>query len=399
MLPIADRFEETHAGCEVVYGRGRTEELGAYLADRGVADALVVCGSTVGANDDLLDPIRDGLGERHAGTFDETTPQKRVETAFGVLEAAAETGADALVAVGGGSSLDVARQATVLDADGRDLEDLEAAAGDGAVAPLTGEPTLPVVVVPTTFAGADISAGGSLSVLSAAASPTDQPVTVSGSAMPLAAFVDPAAFETTPRGVLARSAMNGFDKGVETVYARDASPVSDAAAIHGLRLLSEGLPVAVGDRGGDEAAAMDRAAVGAALVQMDRKVSVIHAVGHGFARRYDVQQGAVHAVVAPHVLAFLFDQVDASRRALAAGVGVDTAGRDDDAVAEAVVGAVASVRDALGVPDRLRELGPTREADLAAIAEFVAEDSPMERAPTGIDASPERIEGMLREAW
>jgi alcohol dehydrogenase class IV len=132
---------------------------------------------------------------------------------------------------------------------------------------------------------------------------------------------------------------------------------------------------------------------------MDRKVSVIHAVGHGFARRYDVQQGAVHAVVAPHVLAFLFDQVDASRRALAAGLGVDTAGRDDDAVAEAVVDAVASVRDALGVSDRLRELGPTRESDLAAIAEFVAEDSPMERAPAGIDASPERIEGMLREAW
>jgi len=95
---------------------------------------------------------------------------------------------------------------------------------------------------------------------------------------------------------------------------------------------------------------MDRAVVGALLVQLDRKISVIHAFGHGFARRYDVQQGTVHAIMAPHVLAYLFDEVDASRRALAAGLGVETAGRGDDAVGEDVVEAVAAVRDSLPLP-------------------------------------------------
>ncbi|VTT88334.1 Alcohol dehydrogenase [Halorubrum sp. DM2] len=403
MLPIADSFEHAHRGCEILYGRGRITDLGGWLGDRDLDDALVVCGSNTGANDALMDPIRAGLGDRFAGVFDETTPDKRVETASDLLDARAEAGADVLVAVGGGASLDVARQATLLAADGRDLGDLRADAESGAdalgeLAP-GSEPALPVVVVPTTFAGADLSAGGSLEVFAAAESPTEQPITVSGSgAWPIADIADPALFETTPGSVLAGSAMNGFNKGVETPYARDASPVSDAAAVHGLRLLSDALPHVAGDRP-DSEAATDRAVVGALLVQLDRKISVIHAFGHGFARRYDVQQGAVHAVVAPHALAYLFDEVDASRRALAAGLGVPTDGRDDDAVAEDVVEAVAAVRDALDVPSRLRDLPATDESDLPAIAEFVAEDPPMARAPAGLDATAEEILGVLRAAW
>ncbi|ELZ61410.1 MULTISPECIES: iron-containing alcohol dehydrogenase family protein [Halorubrum] len=403
MLPIADSFEHVHRGCEIRFGRGRIADLDGWLDDRGLDDALVVCGSNTGANDALMDPIREGLGDRFAGIFDGTTPDKRVETAYDLLDARAEVGADVLVAVGGGASLDVARQATLLAADGRDLGDLRADAESGAdalgeLAP-GSEPALPVVVIPTTFAGADLSAGGSLAVFSAGESPTGQPVTVSGSgAWPIADVADPALFETTPRSVLAGSAMNGFNKGVETPYARDASPVSDAAAVHGLRLLSDALPHVAGDQPSSEAAT-DRAVVGALLVQLDRKISVVHAFGHGFARRYDVQQGAVHAAIAPHALAYLFDEVDASRRALAAGLGVPTAGRDDDAVAEDVVAAVAEVRDSLDVPSRLRDLPETDEDDLPAIAEFVVEDPPMARAPADLDATAEGILGVLRAAW
>jgi alcohol dehydrogenase class IV len=403
MLPIADAFEHDYRGCEVLYGRGRADDLSAVLGDRGLDDALLVCGANVGANDDLMGPIREGLGDRLAGVFDGTAPEKRVETAYDLLEARAAVGADVLVAAGGGSSLDVARQATMLDVDGRDLADLRADAADGpdalgSLAPGT-DPVVPLVVIPTTFAGADVSTGGSLEVLSADESPTGQPMSVSGGrAMPIVDLADPALFETTPKSVLAGSAMNGFDKGIETPYARDATPVGDATAIHGLRLLSDALPRVAGDRPTSENA-MDRAVVGALLVQLDRRISVIHAFGHGFARRYDVQQGDVHAIVAPHVLAFLFDEVDASRRALAAGLGVEADGRDDDAVAEDVVSAVAAVRDALPVPGRLRDVPATDEDDFPAIAEYIAEDWCMDRAPAGLDATPEAVEGVLRAAW
>ncbi|MUW14569.1 iron-containing alcohol dehydrogenase [Halorubrum sp. CBA1125] len=403
MLPIADAFEYDYRGCDILYGRGRASDLGAALGERGLDDALVVCGSNVGANDDLMDPIRAGLGDRLAGVFDGTTPDKRVETAADLLDRRAAVGADVLVAVGGGSSLDVARQATLLAADDRDLDDLrrEAESGPEVLGPLAPDagPALPHVVVPTTFAGADLSAGGSLEVLDADASPTGQPLTVSGEgAWPTLDLADPALFETTPRSALAGSAMNGFDKGIETPYARDATPMSDATAVHGLRLLRDALPGVAGDRPGG-AAATDRAVVGALLVQIDRKISVIHAFGHGFARRYDVQQGDIHAAVAPHVLAYLFDEVDASRRALAAGLGVETNGRSDGAVGEDVVEAVAAVRDAMPVPARLRDLAPVEADDLPAIAAFIADDWSMARAPAGLDATPEAIEGVLRAAW
>ncbi|WP_135828566.1 iron-containing alcohol dehydrogenase family protein [Halorussus halobius] len=402
MLPIADAFEYDYRGCDLVFGRGCADRLGEYLADRDCDRALVVCGSNVGANRDLMAPIEAGLGERLAGVFDGTTPGKPAESAFEAIDAMREVDADVLVGVGGGSSLDVARQASAFAPDGRALADLrEEARERGAVAPPDSAPgeRPPVVVVPTTFAGADVSAGGSLRVLSADESPTDQPVLASGTTMPVADFADPALFETTPASVLAGSAMNGLDKGIETPYARDANPASDATAVHGLRLLSEALPEVVD---GEQAAgpdAIERAVVGSLLVQLDRKVSVVHAVGHGFARRYDVQQGAVHAVVVPHVLRYLFGEVDAARDLLAEGLGVETAGRSDDEVGEAVVEAVASVRDALGAPTRLRDLPETREADLPAIAAFVVDDHPMERAPAGLDPSAQAVEAVLREAW
>lgn len=400
MLPVADSFEYDYRGCELRYGRGCVDRLGEFLAQRGLERALIVCGSNVGSNDDMLDPIRDGLGDQLAGVFDGTTPEKQAESAFAAIDAMEETDADVLVGVGGGSSLDVARQASAFSQDDRSLDDLREQAREGAVEPpeTTGD-RLPVVVVPTTFAGADVSSGGSIEVLSADDSPTGQPVNARGSIWPIADFADPALFETTPTGVLAGSAMNGLDKGIETTYARDADPVSDATAVHGLRLLSEALPRVVADGGADSPEAMDRAVVGTLLVQLDRKISIVHAIGHGFARRYSVQQGAVHAIVVPHVLRYLFENVDAGRELLAAGFGIDPTGRSRSDLADAIVEAIVELRDSLGVSTRLRDLPETRESDLPAIAEFVVDDPPMARTPEGLAPTPEEIEAVLQEAW
>ncbi|MFC7007498.1 iron-containing alcohol dehydrogenase family protein [Halalkalicoccus salilacus] len=398
MLPVSESFEYEYRGCDLIYGRGCVGRLDDYLAERDLDRALIVCGSNVGANDELMEPITEGIGDRLAGVFDGTTPKKSAEDAFGAIGEMHETNADVLVGVGGGSSLDVARQASVFAPDGRSLAKLREEARDGEVIPPDpNDERPPVIVVPTTFAGADVSDSGSIELLSAAESPTGQPVSVGGSAMPIADFADPDLFGTTPAGALLGSAMNGLDKGIETPYARDANPVSDAAAVHGLRLLSGALPRAVG--GSDDVEAMERAVVGSLLVQIDRKISIIHAFGHGFARRYSLQQGAVHAVVAPHVLRYLFEEVDAGRALLAEGFGTDPAGCSADELADAVVEAVTGVRDALDAPTRLRDLPETRREDLPAIAEFVVDDPPMARAPAGLEPTVEGIETVLRDAW
>jgi len=352
-----------------------------------------------------MDTIREGLGDRLAGVFDGTTPDKRVETAFDLLDRRAEVGADARLVVGrrreqprhraagdaprcrrAGTSLTFAR--TLRSGRTRSATSHQ------------DRPALPVVVIPTTFAGADVSTGGSLEVLDADASPTGQPMTVSGGgAMPAIDLADPALFETTPQSVLAGSAMNGFNKGIETPYAaalrarerrdrgpRDAAPAGRAPARRRRPARRSG-----GDRPrrGRRAARPTRT-----------EDPVIHAFGRRRASSYDVQRGTVHAVVAPHVLAYLFDEGGrASRRALANSARRrDRAGRDDAAIAEDVVSEVAAVRDSLPVPSRLRELDPVDE-----------DDFPRDRVhrrrlvdgtgPADLDATPEAIEGVLREAW
>jgi alcohol dehydrogenase class IV len=216
--------------------------------------------------------------------------------------------------------------------------------------------------------------------------------------MPETLVYDPELFRTTPHGVLCASAMNGFDKGLETVYARNGTPVTDGTALRGLRLLSRGLPgLGDGDRDDDT---LHDAVVGTILVQYGASradgttLSVIHAFGHGLARGYDIQQGAAHGVIAPHAVRDIFDSVDGRREELAEALGVG----DAPDPAEAVVDAVDGVREALGLPGRLRETAIPR-ADLPAIAEAVVDDGFMPNRPEGYDPSATDIEAVLERAW
>ncbi|WP_263019666.1 iron-containing alcohol dehydrogenase family protein [Natronobiforma cellulositropha] len=395
MESISEAFTADYHGCDLVYGSGCIERLGAYLERNGLERALVICGSNVGANEAVIGPLRRGLGERLVGIFDETTPAKVAQTVYDGVAAVEEFEPDVLIGVGGGSSLDVARQVSVFAVDGRARATFDDALLAGEeVSPDPDETQRPVIVVPTTFAGADISAGGSIEFVDAADSPSGQPLFLSGEAMPIAAVYDPVLFEATPSGAIAGSVMNGFNKGIETIYGRDANPLADANAIHSLRILREALPkVADGDRAG-----MERAVVGLLLAQLERQTSVIHAFAHGLSRNYPVQQGTIHAVLAPHVLRYVFERVDARRDVLAQGFGLDPDTPADE-LADCIVAEVVAVRDAFDLPTRLREIGAVDRGDVPEIAAFIRDDPPMARGPTELEVSADEIEAVLREAW
>jgi alcohol dehydrogenase len=123
-------------------------------------------------------------------------------------------------------------------------------------------------------------------------------------------------------------------------------------------------------------------------------LSIVHAFGHGLARTYGVQQGAAHGVVAPHVLRYLFERVPARRDLLAEAL--DVAGEDDSA--RSVVDAVDEVRDALGLPARLRDVDGPDPAAFPDVAATILEDSLMENAPRGLDPTASEIEAVLRKA-
>lgn len=404
--PTAFDFE--YAPARLRYGPNCVAGLEAAVAKAGADRALVVCGRTVGSTETVVGPVRDGLDERLSSVFAETTPQKRLETAVAGAERVAETDADALVALGGGSSLDVAK--AVATVAGRGL-DREAAVEEFVrTNTLAVEDPLPVLAVPTTLAGADLSQGSGLSAAKEsveAVCDVEEPEEVGGglsdpALMPAACLYDPELFRTTPGEVLAASAMNGFDKAIEVPYARNATPVTDATAVRALELLRVGLPKL--GRGDRDDRTMRQAVVGTVLAQYGvsrpgaGSLSVVHAFGHGL-RDAGLQQGVGHAVVAPHAISSLFDRVDGRRHLLAEGLGVDATDRTDAEVANAIVGAVATVRDGLGLPARLRDVdGPDRE-DLDDVARAVAADSFLDNGPDGFDPDVEVLRGVLEAAW
>jgi alcohol dehydrogenase class IV len=408
---VANPFRFAYDPPAVRCGRGVAAELGAELAADGFDRALVVCGSTVGSTPAVLGPVREGLGDRLAGVFAETTPEKRLSTAADGLAALADHDADVIVGLGGGSSLDVAKQISVLAArvDGSEAgqvarETLGAVGREfeetGTI-PVPADGLVPVVAVPTTLAGADIS-----QVAGVTAAPAGGYVGTETSGgisdpglMPAAVVFDSALLETTPERVLAASAMNGFDKGVETLYAETATPVTDATATRGLALFREGL-LAFG-RGSRDPWVFDTLARGAVLVQYGvsrpdgSTLSLVHAFGHGLTRTYEVQQGVAHGIVAPHALELLLSAVDGRQGLLAGALGVD----DATDTAAAVVDAVAGVRDALGLPARLRDVDGPRPEAFPAVAESVLADGLMDNVPAGFDPTPADIEGVLEAAW
>lgn len=396
MFPATDSFKYDYFGSEIIYGRGCIEELDEYLAEWSLDEALVVCGSHVSANNEVMEPLRQGLGARLTGVFNETSPAKTAETVYDGIKVMNDINPDVLIGIGGGSSLDVARQMSAFAADGRSLADFRQAARSGRTeSPDPDDSQTQVITIPTTFAGADISDSGSIMFLTAEESPTNQPIRLRGSTMPTAMIYDPNLFETTPMEALSRSAMNGFNKAIETVYARTATPFTDATAVHALQYLHDGyLHIGKGNP-----TAMEQAVIGMILAQFKRQVSVIHSFGHAFSARYPIQQGLIHAVMVPHVLRYLFGKIDGRRELLAKGLGVNAATHARKELTEAIIEEVIAVRDSFGLPTRLRAVEVVNQADLPLLAEFVLNDYSMDLAPKGLDPTQEEIEAVLEEAW
>jgi alcohol dehydrogenase class IV len=404
--PSGGRFTFDYQPGELRCGRGCVADLSDALAERGLDSALVVTGHNVGANRAVMDPVEAGLGDRLAGVFDETTPEKYLATGLAAARRVRREGVDAMVAVGSGSSLDVAKVASALgshdDPDAAARRTLET----GSVPVADDASPTPIVAVPTTLAGADLSVLGGVGLTLDPGDTPDEAVPGGGVSdarlMPVALVYDLALFETTPKGVLCASAMNGFDKAVECLYSPHATPVTDGTATRALSLMQSGFGTLPREDMDEER--LYESVAGVVLAQYGvstpdtYRASVIHAFGHGF-NGYGIHQGTAHGILAPHVLRALFDEVDGRRHLLAEGFGVDDGDATDAELAERVVDAVAGVRDDLGLPSQLREIDGLSRSDFRGIADVIVDDSFLDDAPAGLELNVDDVEAVLEAAW
>lgn len=383
----------------ILHGLDAVDRLGEELERAGLKRVLVVTGRTVGRTDAVMDPVRDALGDRLGGVFADTTPDKRLSTAIDAAAEAEDVDADVIVGLGGGSSLDVATVASVVGQSDRSPESLADTLVETGTLPMPGE-TIPVVTVPTTLAGAALSGAAGITV-----GPAGGLVTgtagggVSGETLvPLATVYDPRLVATTPVDVLRGSAMNGFDKGLETLYSRFASPVTDGTAMRGVGLFARGVDALA--TSSPSATALAPVVEGTVLAEFGAyrrettTLSLIHSFGHALTRTEALQQGVAHAIVAPHALRHLFGRVDGRREVIAAAL--DTSGSEP---APAVVETVADIVETLGLPRRLRDVeGPDLDA-FPDVALDVLSDSMMAATPRNYDPDPSAIEAILEDAW
>jgi len=377
------------------FGRTCIEKIGKELKAEGIETVVVVSGKNINENKRLMTHVEGALRKLDYMKFPKTTPEKLLKTAFEGSKMVIENDVDAVVAVGGGSTHDIAQVISVLAARDGKFDDIRSEVISGGLITMpsdTGK-LLPVYSIPTTFAGADISIGGGTTIERNGRH--IEGLVVNEELMPAGLFYDPNLFETTPDDILAASAMNGFNKGIEAVYSRNADPITDATAIYGLRYLTASLPDL---RTYEMPEVMDRIVTGMILVQYgtsvreEYKFSVIHVFGHEIRYAFDIHQGLVHATVGPVILEWLLENDEEWETLLADGL---TEGIHDP---EEMVDTVIGIRDHLELPSRLGDVISMNDKEIRDISRNIKQNTFLEASPESFDPTVDEIETILRKA-
>ncbi len=352
----------------VVLGPGALGRLGEEVRRLGMRRPLVVTDAGV---------VRAGIAERvHAQLRDARLAFARFEDvqgnptdrdAAGGLSAFRAGGCDGLVAVGGGSSIDVAKLVQLLTTHEPPLSRYDDAAGGDR---FVRDELPPLVAIPTTAGtGSEVGRSG-VATLPDTGRKT---VIFSPHLMPRCAICDPELTVGLPRNLTAWTGLDAFTHGLEAYVATGFHPLADAVALDGIRRVARALPAALED-GTDLAARTDMmiAAMEGAMA-FQKGLGASHALAHALGPVSGVHHGLANAIVLPAVVAWNRPAA-AARLAHVAVVMGEPPGAPDEALAARAVERVSSLVRAAGIPPRLREVG-VREEDLPRIAAKAFEDA------------------------
>jgi alcohol dehydrogenase class IV len=354
--------------------------------------ALIVGGPWL-VGTEALARVEAALGSRLVGRFDdveEHSPIPAVEKARRLLE---ETHADAVVAVGGGSSIVTARAATILLAEGKDVRELCTQRGaDGRLtSPKLVAPKIPNWVVPSTPITAYAKAG------SAVRDPeTDERLALfDPKTRAQGIFLDPTVALTAPAGLTSAAALNAFSMSVECLEAGVDDPLADALLIHALRMLAEWLPRLQAQP--DDPEPRLRLMLAALLCGQGSDYvggGLAQALSHAAGPRSSVSNGVVEALLLPHTMRFN-QPVTGPRLGLIADalVGASNGQGTPD---ERAIAAVEHMLADLAVPARLRDVGVESDV-LSDIVEAAIDDWSITRVPRTVQRQD--LADLLEAAW
>jgi len=348
----------------VQFGFGEIAQLDAELRLAGIARPLIVTDKGVRALG-VLQRIEAELGTAPAGVFDDTPGNPNEAAVRAATELFKSSGADGIVAVGGGSALDLAKGVAILAAHGGALKSY--AAVEGGTERITAQ-TFPTIAIPTTAGtGSEVGRGAIIILDDGRKLGLLSPFLV-----PRAAIVDPELTLTLPPMLTAATGMDAISHCIETFLAPSFNPPADGIALEGLRRGWAALPVAT--REPDNRAARADMAMAATMGAMafQKGLGCVHSLSHALGGiNPRLHHGTLNAVFMPAVIAFNRNaptSVEQDKYArLGAAMGLAPFERLEDAVR--------TMTTRIGLPARLSELGVGEELFERVVAGALADHS------------------------
>ena len=385
-----DPFRYVSYAQVVIFASGALARLGEAL-ERSGSQRLILCTSHSLQANGCVDAVKSVLGDRLVATFDRVQPHVQDIQVDEVLALAVEHDVEALIGMGGGSPIGMAK--AVASA----LEEKRRGHPARAAFP-TEQPLIPVVAIPTTYAGSEMTA---VYGVTHTREHPPRKVTVSDpKIVPKLVIYDPELTIPLPPDITASTGINALAHCIEALYSITRHPASTAAAILGVHHINKGLLPSFQD--GKNLGARTEMLTGAHLAGLSLasvSMGLHHGLCHVLGGTANVPHGIANSILLPHVIRFNADVTATQLRPAVEAMGISTDEINPVMAVAALVEKIFELVREMKLPQRLRDAGVTlKESDLPHLAQLAFQNRTVQNNPKPI-TEPAQIEALLRAAW
>ncbi|MBQ8726925.1 MAG: lactaldehyde reductase [Oscillospiraceae bacterium] len=297
--------------------------------------------------------------------FSEIKANPSVKNVQDGVEAFKASGADCIVAVGGGSSIDTAKAIGIIitNPEFADVKSLE------GVAP-TKNPCVPILAVPTT---AGTAAEVTINYVITDEEKDRKMVCVDVHDIPVVAFVDPDMMSTMPKGLTAATGMDALTHAIEGYITKGACEMTDMFHLKAIEIIAASLRGACeNDPKGREGMALGQYIAGMGFSNVG--LGIVHSMAHPLGALYDTPHGVANAIILPTVMEYNAEATGEKYRDIAKAMGVsgtDTMSQEE--YRKAAVDAVKKLSSDVGIPADLKDI--VKEEDIAFLSQSAFDDA------------------------
>lgn len=366
----------------VVYGAGAAERIGAECEQLGARKVVLITTPSLRGSDAEL-RVREALGDRCAGQSYDCSQHVPLDSVSRLISTAGDCDPDLIVTLGGGSVIDAGKALAAALAMG--MSDASALYEHRIVfeypdqisqRPLEGRP-IPHLAVPTTLSAAEYDGIFGMTHQGRKDLYSDPRLA------PRVVVLDPELTQETPAPLWACSGIRALDHAVEIYLSRQATPVTDAAALHAVKLLFAHLPRSAEDPRDTEARLACMQAAWLSMIGVDNvTLGLSHGIGHQIGARCGVPHGVTSCVMLPTVMEYMVAVTPRRLADLAQAMAANSSGMPSQLAAEAP-GLVRELIASLGLPTTLGQAGVSKD-DFEQIADDAMADFVVASAPTTV---------------